>query len=218
MMKNRKAVVLLSGGLDSAVCLYLCRQSCNAHALIFDYGQRHKREIRSAIQLAQSARIPYQLLRIQFPWKGSALFGKTKTVPRYSRKQRRGIPVTYVPGRNGIFLSYAFSYAEVIGAQRVYIGAHIQDYSGYPDCRPEFLRRFEQAMRKGLKANTIKISAPLLFKRKHEIIKTGIALGVPFEMTWSCYEGRKKPCLMCDSCFYRLEGFRKAGCVDPLMQ
>ena len=222
-MKNRKpkqAVVLLSGGLDSAVALYYAKaKGYKCLCLIFDYGQRHKKEILQAQKIAKAAGCAYQLLKISFPWKGSALLNKKIKI---LEKISSGVPVTYVPGRNIIFLSFAISLAETLKARAVFIGAHSQDYSGYPDCRPEFLDAFKEAATLGTAAGVnkkgIKIIAPLINKSKSEIIKLGLKLKVPFHLTWSCYSGTRSPCGKCDSCYYRAKGFKEAGIIDPSLR
>lgn len=219
-----KAVVLLSGGLDSATVLYIAKkEGFRCHCLIFDYGQRHRREIESAKRVARSAGCTYKILKIKLPWRGSALLDKKIRIPTRELKNTRTqepVPDTYVPARNIIFLSFALSYAEAIGAKAIYIGAHAQDYSGYPDCRPEFFRAFRNMARLGTKAGienkSIHILAPLLHKNKAQIIRLGKKLGVPFELTWSCYRGGRSPCRACDSCYYRAKGFKEAGHLDPL--
>ncbi|MFH0935810.1 MAG: 7-cyano-7-deazaguanine synthase QueC [Candidatus Omnitrophota bacterium] len=220
-----KAVVLLSGGLDSATTLYIAKkQGYKCRCLIFDYVQRHKKETEAAKKIAVLADCPYQVLKIKLPWGGSALLDKRITVPGRKVTKRAGkdaIPSTYVPGRNIIFLSFALSFAEVTGAKAVFIGAHIQDYSGYPDCRPEFYRAFKGVVATGTKAGVekkeIKIITPLISKNKAQIIRLGKRLGVPLELTWSCYKGGRVPCRTCDSCYYRSKGFRQAGLKDPLL-
>ncbi|MCX5705979.1 MAG: 7-cyano-7-deazaguanine synthase, partial [Candidatus Omnitrophica bacterium] len=159
----------------------------------------------------------YRIVKISLPWGGSSLLDKKsalKPVPGY-----QGIPDTYVPARNIIFLSFALSYAEAIGVKAIFIAAHAQDYSGYPDCRPEFFRSFSKVIATGTKAGIgkrgIVVKVPLLNKNKSQIIKWGFKLGVPFELTWSCYKGGGKPCGKCDSCYYRAKGFREAGFSDP---
>jgi len=217
-MKSRKpkqAVVLLSGGLDSAVALYYAKaKGYKCLCLIFDYGQRHRKEILQAQRIAKAAGCLYKVLKITFPWKGSALLDKKIKIPA---RLSAGVPVTYVPGRNIIFLSFAISLAETIKARAVFIGAHSQDYSGYPDCRPEFLRAFGRMAKVGT-LGKYEILAPLLRKNKSQIIRLGKKLGVPFELTWSCYSGGKYPCGKCDSCRYRSKGFKRAGELDPLIK
>lgn len=222
----KKAVVLLSGGLDSATTLYQAKkQGFNCFCLIFDYGQRHRREIESAKHIAQSANCPAQILKINLPWKGSALLDRNIIIPKRTNEQRNRrtneIPSTYVPGRNIIFLSFALSYAETIGAEAIFIGANAIDFSGYPDCRPEFYEAFNRIISCGTKAGVeykkIKIKVPLINKTKAQIIKRGKKLGVPFELTWSCYRGTKSPCGKCDSCYFRAKGFREARLKDPLL-
>jgi len=223
---KRQAVVLLSGGLDSATTLYIAKkQGFNCFCLIFDYGQRHKREIESAEKIAKSANCPAQIIKIALPWKGSALLDKKIKIRRNTRvsgyQVTRVIPRTYVPARNIIFLSFALSYAEAIGAQTIFIGANAVDFSGYPDCRPEFYKAFSRIISCGTKAGVehkrIEIKTPLINKTKSEIIKLGAKSGVPFKFTWSCYRGGRLPCGECDSCYFRAEGFKEAGIEDPLL-
>lgn len=216
-MATKRAVILLSGGLDSATTLYYAKkQNYQLSALIFDYKQRHKKEIRCAKKIAVLNDIPYFMIKTNLSWAQSSLTCPRIKVPLGQKLNRKEIPATYVSGRNIIFLSYAFSLAESIGAQKIFIGAHVQDYSGYPDCRPEFIRAFESAANRGIKDKGIKIVAPLLHKTKKEIVKLGNVLGVPFQYTWSCYQGGKNPCLQCDSCRFRINAFRELGMKDPL--
>lgn len=226
-MKNKSAVVLLSGGLDSATALYIAKKSgYRCFCMIFDYGQRHRREIESAKKISRKAGCLFQVLKINLPWKGSALLDKGLKLPRRinesTNKRINEIPNTYVPGRNIIFLSFALSYAESIRASAIFIGAHTQDYPGYPDCRPEFFHAFAQAAKCGTRAGVekrrISIRAPLLHKGKAAIIRLGCRLHVPFELTWSCYRGDLVPCQECDSCSYRAKGFREAGIKDPILK
>lgn len=216
MGKNKKGVVLLSGGIDSAVVLFLARRDKYAvKALTFEYGQRHRKELEAAAKLANFLKVKQCCLKIALPWSNSSLIGDKEKIPETRRK---GIPSTYVPGRNIIFLSYAFSYAESIGAKKIFIGAHTLDYSGYPDCRENFLKSLNKAFSLGVAKNSIEISYPLIDKDKKEIIKLGFELGVPFERTWSCYQGKEKPCLSCDSCYFRTKAFSDLGLEDPLLE
>lgn len=198
----KKAIVLLSGGLDSTVTLYYAKKmGYQCSALIFDYGQRHKKEIRAAKKISKITKTPFQLVKMQLPWKGSALLDRSIKIP--NRKKLAGIPATYVPARNTIFLSFALSFAEAIGAQAIFIGAHAVDYSGYPDCRPEYFKAWKQLIRKALKVRSIEIKTPLLHFGKAQIIRLGNKLKAPLEITWSCYAGGEKPCGVCDSCKIR---------------
>lgn len=223
---GKKAIILLSGGLDSATTLYYAgSKGYDCRCLIFDYGQRHKKEMKSAVKIARSAGAGYEILKFKLPWKGSALLDKNIAIPkpanRLTGKQAK-IPSTYVPARNTIFLSFAVSYAEAIGAGAIFIGANAVDFSGYPDCRPEYYRVFDKLIERGTKAGAekkkIRIFTPLIYKTKAEIIKLGTKLGVPYEYTWSCYAGGMRPCLECDSCVFRAKGFKEAGVRDPLLK
>ncbi len=202
----KKAIVLLSGGMDSAVTLYIARnRGYKTRCLIFDYGQRHKKEVGFAKQLARITDSEYSVLNIRLPWGNSALLDKRTKVPENRRSS--GIPVTYVPARNTIFISFALSFAEAIGAKKIFIGANARDFSGYPDCRPLYFKRFNRLLKKATKAAGIRVEAPLLHKTKREIVEIGRRLGVPFELTWSCYKGGKGPCGRCDACRLRARGF-----------
>ncbi|MEA3369224.1 MAG: 7-cyano-7-deazaguanine synthase QueC [Candidatus Ratteibacteria bacterium] len=219
----KKAVVLLSGGLDSATTLYLAKKaSYRCLSLIFDYGQRHKKEIAGARKISGRADSPFTVIRITLPWAQDALINKKKPIPgRKLKNPSVYIPSTYVTGRNTIFLSFAVSYAESVKAQAVFIGANALDWSGYPDCTPDYFKTWEKLIKAGTKAGRqgkkIEIKVPLLNKTKAEIARLGENLGVPFELTWSCYKGGKNPCRRCDACQLRARGFNEAGLMDPLV-
>jgi 7-cyano-7-deazaguanine synthase len=220
---TKAAVCLLSGGLDSATCLaYACREGFDCFALSFDYGQRHRVELEAAAKVAASLGAARHLivpidLRL---FGGSALTSEIE-VPKTGVGE--GIPVTYVPARNTIFLGLALAWAEVLGSSDIFIGVNAIDYSGYPDCRPEFIAAFERmanlATKAGVEGRTcIEIHTPLIKLSKSEIIKLGGELGVDFRSTHSCYDPdeRGRPCGQCDSCRLRLKGFADAGLRDPL--
>lgn len=224
MSSIKKAVCLFSGGLDSTTALYSARQSgYEPVALTIYYGQLHQKEADFAKQTAAKLGIKHYLVPIAMPWGGSSLIDAKITMPkgRHTADMEKNIPNTYVPARNSVFLALAVSCAEAEGAEAVYIGANALDYSGYPDCRPEFFESFEEVIAKGTKAGVegkkIEIKAPLLRLSKSEIIKLGKNLNVPFENTWSCYQGGQKPCGVCDSCLLRAKGFEEAGLKDPAL-
>lgn len=217
---GRQAVVLLSGGLDSATTLYLAKaRGFNCTCLVFDYGQRQRREIESAKRLARKANCKFEVIKIDLPRKGSSLLDRNIKIR--SGFKAGNIPNTYVPARNIIFLSFALSFAEANRARSIFIGAHAQDYSGYPDCRPQFYLAFNKVSacgtRAGVEKRLIRINTPLIRKNKAGIINLGSSLGVPFNLTWSCYRGGKRPCGRCDSCYFRAKGFKEAGIKDPLL-
>jgi 7-cyano-7-deazaguanine synthase len=218
---KKKAVVLLSGGMDSAVTLYMAREEYQCHVLMFDYGQKAVKELDFARKIAEEAGCSYRLLKIDLPWKGSSLLDGSKEVPEAAEACGESIPDTYVPARNMIFLSYGISFAEAIGADAVFIGAHQLDYSNYPDCRSGFFDAFSEAVRKGTKSGVekseVKVVTPIINMTKKEIVCMGNELGVPFEYTWSCYEQDSTPCGKCESCVFRMKAFEEAGIQDPLM-
>ena len=222
-----RAICLLSGGLDSATCLALARRDgFECYALSFDYGQRHRIELQSAARVAESlGAIQHLVVRIDLRvFGGSALTGDVE-VPKGRSPGDMGaeIPVTYVPARNTVFLSFALAWAEVLAASDIFIGVNALDYSGYPDCRPEFIEAYERmanlATKAGVEGRTrIKIHAPLIRMSKAEIVKLGSELGVDFGVTHSCYDpdAEGRPCGQCDSCLLRRKGFEEAGIKDPV--
>ncbi|NBD32956.1 MAG: 7-cyano-7-deazaguanine synthase QueC [Cyanobacteria bacterium] len=222
---TKKAVVLLSGGLDSSTVLYQAQaDGYDCYALSFDYQQRHQRELDAARQVAQTAGVKqHQVVSFDLGlWGGSALTDQTIPVPRDRAPEEMAdnIPITYVPARNTIFLSFALAYAEALAAQCVYLGVNALDYSGYPDCRPDYIQAMEQVFELGTKqgreGNPIQIKTPLIELKKTEIIQLGNQLHVPWEKTWSCYQGEAKSCGVCDSCQLRLKAFQELGLTDPL--
>ena len=220
-----KAVILLSGGLDSSTVLYQAKaDGFDCYAISFDYQQRHRRELEAASAIAQTVGIlEHQVVSFDLRlWGGSALTDNQIGLPedRSLAEMGQNIPITYVPARNTIFLSFALGYAEAIGAQRVYIGVNALDYSGYPDCRPDYIQAMQEAFRLGTKqgreGEPITIVTPLIDLKKTEIIQLGNSLGVPWEKTWSCYAGEELACGVCDSCRLRLAAFAELGLKDPL--
>jgi 7-cyano-7-deazaguanine synthase len=207
----------LSGGMDSAVALFWAKQKgYRCFALSFDYGQRHKKELLCARRLANKVHVPHHVVRFALPWGGSTLTNNKARLPhhRLSQISRGGIPSTYVPARNTIFLSFALSWADELGAGAIVIGANAIDYSGYPDCRPNYLAHVEKVARLGSRLGSekkikIKILAPLVKLTKCGIVAMGAKLGVPFDLTWSCYQGSKQPCGLCDACQLREKGFKE---------
>jgi len=215
-----KAIVLLSGGMDSAVTLYIAKQDHDCRALIFDYGQKAAREIDSAHRVAAAAGVKALEMTIAMPWKGSALLDAAEAIPTGAISGTGEIPTTYVPARNIVFLSFAVSFAEASGAGAVFIGAHQLDYSNYPDCRGEFFECFQRTVDAGTKSGVegrgVKIITPVLDFTKKEIVAEGVRLGVPFGNTWSCYHQGEGPCGTCESCLLRAKAFAEAGIADPL--
>ena len=225
--RTPKAVVLLSGGLDSSTCLAVARaDGFQVHALSVDYGQRHKGELQRARRIARAlGAADHRVVKVDLSaFGGSALTDRTIAVPkgRSARRMAADIPVTYVPARNTVMLALALAHAETIGAEDVYVGVNAIDYSGYPDCRPAFLRAFERlarvATKAGVEGRPLRIRAPLLRLSKAGIVRLGTRLGVPYRMTLSCYDpvgGRA--CGACDACQLRRKGFAGAGVPDPTL-
>jgi 7-cyano-7-deazaguanine synthase len=225
--KANRAVCLLSGGLDSATCLAIARhQGYECYCLSFDYGQRHAIELRAAARVAEHLGAKeHRIVALNLRAFGGSALTADIDVPkdRNESEMGNGIPVTYVPARNTIFLSFALAYAEVVQAAAIFIGVNAIDYSGYPDCRPEFIHAFENlanlATRAGVEGAKLRIHTPLIAMRKADIVRQAVAFGVDAGLTHSCYdpnpEGR--PCGSCDSCLLRLKGFQAAGIPDPLL-
>jgi 7-cyano-7-deazaguanine synthase len=225
---NPKAVCLVSGGLDSATCLALARRDgFECYALSFDYGQRHQLELEASAHVAAALGAARHLtLRIDLRAFGGSALTADLPVPkgRTAAQMEQSIPITYVPARNTVFLSFALAWAETLEASDIFLGVNAIDYSGYPDCRPEYIEAFERmanlATRAGVEGRTrIKIHTPLIRLSKSEIVKLGHELGLDFGLTWSCYDpdASGRPCGACDSCLLRRKGFEEAGLVDPLV-
>lgn len=226
-MAVRRAVVLLSGGLDSATALAVARdEGFESYALSFDYGQRHDRELESARRVADALGAKQHLvLRLDLRAIGGSALTADIPVPksRSESEMAAGIPVTYVPARNTIFLSHALAWAEVLESSDIFIGVNALDYSGYPDCRPEYIEAFEHmanlATRAGVEGTMrLRIHTPLIDLSKAQIVRLGTDLGVDFGLTWSCYEPRPdgRACGRCDSCLLRRKGFSESGLADPV--
>jgi len=227
MSEIKKAVVLISGGLDSTTCVALAQeQGFEVYGLSFNYGQRHTAELDSAAQVAKTMGLKKHVVaEINLRAFGGSALTDDIPVPkgRNSAEMSEDIPVTYVPARNTIFLSYALAYAEVLGATDIFIGVNALDYSGYPDCRPEYIAAFERmanlATRAGVEGTGgLNIHTPLIDMTKADIVRTGIRLGVDYSITTSCYDPTEegKSCGQCDACHLRLKGFREAGQTDPI--
>ncbi len=220
-----KAIVLLSGGLDSSTALYLAKsEGHEVYALSFDYGQRHERELESAKRVAKAAGVTaHHIVSLGLSqWGGSSLTDKSMTIED-GDANRTDIPNTYVPARNMVFLSVAASLAEAVGAQHIYIGVSEVDYSGYVDCRQVFIDAMEKAINLGTvmgaeKGQKITLHAPFVNMTKAQEIRLGMTLGVDFGQTWSCYRGGEKPCGTCDSCLLRAKAFAEAGVEDPALR
>jgi 7-cyano-7-deazaguanine synthase len=219
-----RVVVLLSGGLDSATCATMASKEYEVHALTVDYGGRHSRELESAGRIAEHLGVSsHRVVRVEMDrLGGSSLLEGGGPIPDAKSAEAIGerIPSTYVPARNMVLLSLGVALAECVGAGKVIIGANAIDFSGYPDCRPEFLEAFQGAVSSGTRAGVegagIVIEAPLLHMTKAEIVKLGSELGAPFGLTWTCYRGGERACGRCEACVLRLKGFEEAGIVDPI--
>lgn len=223
MKKKGTAVVLLSGGLDSTTALYWAkREYSSVIALSIRYGQRHVKELNAARAVARAAKVRLHEVVISLPWlQGSSLTNPSLRIPDMPLKKigTGGVPSTYVPGRNTIFLSLAVSLADAVGASAIVIGANALDYSGYPDCRPPFINAFGrvavEGTKRGSEGKPLRILAPLLRLDKKGVVRLAQKVGAPLELTWSCYTGKAEQCHRCDSCKLRAKGFREAGVTDP---
>ena len=220
-----KAVCLISGGLDSCVTSFIAKkQGYEIYAISFNYGQLHKKELDCSNKIAQAVGVEDRIIiDVDFQKFGifSLLNTSSASIQDHGLKDiGKEIPSTYVPARNTVFLSLALAYAESIDADAIFIGVNAVDYSGYPDCRPEYIQAYQKmanlATKKGVEGRSIKIEAPLLQLTKSEIIKTGLKLNAPLADTWSCYRGEELACGRCDSCILRLKGFKDAGVEDPI--
>lgn len=220
-IKKNKAVILVSGGLDSATCLAIAKNSgYSCYALSFDYGQRASSELEAASRLAGDADVvEHKTVKLDMGQiGGSALTDAAISIPE---EESTGIPITYVPARNTVFLSYALAWAEVVAADAIYIGVNSLDYSGYPDCRPAYIKAFQKvinlATKMGVEGKSINLATPLIDLTKAEIIKAGVRLGVDYGLTVSCYQATEDglACGRCDSCRFRKQGFQDAGLHDP---
>lgn len=220
-----KAVVLVSGGLDSTTCLAMAREKgFDLYALTFNYGQRHDHELNSAKMVVDFFNIQnHSIIDIDLAqFGGSALTDQIDVPKKRDLSDMAEIPVTYVPARNTVFLSLALAWAEVLGSFDIFIGVNALDYSGYPDCRPEYISSFEKtanlATKAGVSGSSFRIHTPLIDLTKSEIVKVGMDLGVDYSLTSSCYDPDQEgnPCGLCDACYLRLKGFKEAGIIDPL--
>ncbi len=222
-----RALVLLSGGLDSTVCLAIAaREASSVTAVTVDYGQRHRVELEGAAKVVDALGVEQLVVQLDLSaWGGSALTDDAVAVPDYAAIPSGGtsgaIPPTYVPARNLIFCALACGIAESRQCDSVYLGVNALDYSGYPDCRPEFVAAFQQAaalgLKRGVEGRPLEFRTPLMRLTKAQIVALGVELGAPLELTWSCYRGGVAPCESCDSCMLRAKGFSEAGLTDPAL-
>jgi 7-cyano-7-deazaguanine synthase len=219
----RGAVVVFSGGLDSTVCLALAHRDCRpVLALTVDYGQRHRIEVQRAATVAGAYGVEHLVVGLDLSrWGGSALTDPSVEVPGPDSAGPDEVPVTYVPARNLVFLSLAAGLAEAREVDAVYLGVNALDYSGYPDCRPEFVDAFRAAaalaLKRGVEGRPLDFRTPLIDMTKADIVRLGVELGAPLELTWSCYRGGPEPCAACDACHLRAKGFAEAGVPDPAL-
>ncbi|MEM0140040.1 MAG: 7-cyano-7-deazaguanine synthase QueC [Ferroplasma sp.] len=218
---DSRAIVLISGGLDSPTVLaYAMKHGYKVFPLSFDYGQRHRKELISSKNICDYYKLKLKVINFNMQQIGGSALTDNIDVPDRGLAGINGeIPLTYVPARNTIFLAIAAGYAETVGAETIFIGANAIDYSGYPDCRPDFFNSMENSLNLGTELgikNGFKINVPLQYLGKSDIIKLGRKLGVPYKMTWSCYKGEEKACGKCDSCILRLKGFMEAGDTDDI--
>lgn len=222
---NKKAVCLISGGLDSCVCAYIAKkENYEIYGLTFNYAQRHKKEINCSKKICELLNVKKHIIfDLELDKFGGSSLVDKKILPEKNHKINeigKIIPSTYVPARNTIFLSIALAYAETINADAIFIGINSIDFSGYPDCRPEYIKAFQKmadlSTKQCVEGKKIVIKIPLIKMDKAEIIKKGLELKVPFNHTWSCYYGKDKACGKCDSCLLRLKGFNEAGVKDPI--
>lgn len=217
----KKAVCLISGGMDSFVSAAIAKhEGYKIYALTVNYGQKNKKEISSAVKIAGFLKAEKHLItKANLSWTRSALTDSKIKIPRKIRKGE--IPSTYVPARNTIFISLALALAETVDAGAIFLGVNAVDFSGYPDCRPEYIKRYQKlidaAVKKTCGGGSIRLLAPLLRMSKEDIIKTGLSLGLDFSITWSCYKSGSKPCGQCPSCIIRARGFATAQMPDPLL-